>query len=154
MVILPITFGFICWNLWKNRCSAKYGDKKSSSLRVKFLIFKDMKNLLTTEIKIISVHWEKPQQNVYKLNTDASAMTNQGRDSSSNSWCGLVHTTWCIQDLQRLINQVKIFKCNHIYREANCTTDFLSKWSHNSDIVLQFYTYQQFLRLAKGIYVL
>jgi len=31
---LPIV---ICWNLWKNRCSAKYGGKKSSILRVKYL---------------------------------------------------------------------------------------------------------------------
>ena len=32
---LPIV---VCWNLWNNRCSAKYGWKKSSISRVKYLI--------------------------------------------------------------------------------------------------------------------
>ncbi|KAG5585275.1 hypothetical protein H5410_045709, partial [Solanum commersonii] len=40
---LPIV---ICWNLWKNRCSVKYGGKISSISRVKYLIIKDMFLLL------------------------------------------------------------------------------------------------------------
>ncbi|KAG5623748.1 hypothetical protein H5410_008966 [Solanum commersonii] len=52
------------------------------------------------EIKIIFVHWEKPQQNVYRLNTGGSTMTNSskigcgGGDLSCNSWGGLVHIAW------------------------------------------------------------
>uniref|UniRef100_M1AQG9 RNase H family protein n=1 Tax=Solanum tuberosum TaxID=4113 RepID=M1AQG9_SOLTU len=38
----------VCWILWKNRCSSKYGGKKSSILRVKFLIFNDTTQLMST----------------------------------------------------------------------------------------------------------
>ena len=37
---------FICWNLWKNRCSIKYGGKQSSIARFKFTILKKINNLL------------------------------------------------------------------------------------------------------------
>ncbi|WMV30239.1 hypothetical protein MTR67_023624 [Solanum verrucosum] len=98
---LPI---FICWNLWKNRCSVKYGGKQSSIGKVfaKHLIFKDMIQLLITvfpylqwssswkevitmiekyrhEIKVIPICWEKPTEGVYKLNTYGSALTNPGK---------------------------------------------------------------------------
>ncbi|XP_049368158.1 uncharacterized protein LOC125833012 [Solanum verrucosum] len=96
---LPI---LICWNLWKNRCSAKYGGKQSSIGRVKYLIFKDIMQLFITvfpylqwpsnwkdvismiencrhELKVIPVGWDKPIMGLYKLNTDGSALTNPGK---------------------------------------------------------------------------
>lgn len=96
---LPI---FICWNLWKKRCSAKYGGNKSSIARVKFRIFKDTSLFLhtvypylswpsncrdlfimlgrcTNEMKISAVTWYKPPANIYKLNTDGSALGNPGK---------------------------------------------------------------------------
>lgn len=42
---LPI---FICWNLWKKRCSAQYGLKQGNVARVKYLIYKDISQLLNT----------------------------------------------------------------------------------------------------------
>ncbi|WMV50078.1 hypothetical protein MTR67_043463 [Solanum verrucosum] len=42
---LPIV---ICWNLWKNRCAAKYGGKTTSIHKVKYLIIKDMFLMLTS----------------------------------------------------------------------------------------------------------
>jgi len=77
---LPIV---ICWNLWKNRCSAKYGGKKSSNSRVKYMILKDTLHLLKTvfpyiycpaqwtevvdliesckhDVKVTSVIWKTP----------------------------------------------------------------------------------------------
>ncbi|KAH0740560.1 hypothetical protein KY290_033603 [Solanum tuberosum] len=58
---LPIV---ICWNLWKNICSAKYGGKKSS-------VYK--------EIRVTRVIWKLPPPNRYKLNTDGSALHNPGK---------------------------------------------------------------------------
>ncbi|XP_015075596.1 uncharacterized protein LOC107019726 [Solanum pennellii] len=43
--LLPV---IIIWNLWKNRCTAKYGAKQSNTARVKFLIIKDFTHLLNT----------------------------------------------------------------------------------------------------------
>ncbi|WMV45625.1 hypothetical protein MTR67_039010 [Solanum verrucosum] len=96
---LPI---FICWNLWKNRCSVKYGGKQSSIGRVKYLIFKDMMQLFIIvfpylqwpsnwkdviimvencrhELKVIPVGLDKPTMGVYKLNIDGSALTYPGK---------------------------------------------------------------------------
>lgn len=41
--IIPI---IICWNLWKDICSAKYGAKKSSMIKVNFSINSDINLLL------------------------------------------------------------------------------------------------------------
>lgn len=93
---LPI---FISWNLWKNKCTAKYRGSQSSTSRIKFLIFNDTTHLLTTifpyiqwpnnwkdlfimiercrpEMKITPVTWIKPPTNIYKFNTDGSAIEN------------------------------------------------------------------------------
>ncbi|KAK4717860.1 hypothetical protein R3W88_016198 [Solanum pinnatisectum] len=92
----------VSWNLWKNRCSAKYGGKKSSISRVHFMILKDSNYLLQIaypyiqwpmnwkdvmkiieecrhDIIVTPVTWEKRPPNSYKLNTDGSALTNPGR---------------------------------------------------------------------------
>ncbi|KAK4733793.1 hypothetical protein R3W88_008054 [Solanum pinnatisectum] len=45
-LILQSTPIFICWNLWKNRCSKKYSGKQSSIARVKFLVMLDTFKLL------------------------------------------------------------------------------------------------------------
>lgn len=96
---LPI---FICWNLWNNRCSTKYGAKQSSIARVKYLIFKDTTHFLYTvfpylcwpnnwrdlvimiegcrhEMKINTVIWSKPPINIHKLNIDRSVVKNPGK---------------------------------------------------------------------------
>jgi len=96
---LPIV---ICWNLWKNRCSAKYGGKISNISRVKYLIIKDMFQLLRSvfpyiqwpikrqevvdmieqgkhEVRVIPVIWKTPPIARYKLNTDGSALHNPGK---------------------------------------------------------------------------
>lgn len=48
--LLPV---IIIWNLWKSRCTAKYGAKKSNTARVKFLILKDINHLLNTVLSIL-----------------------------------------------------------------------------------------------------
>ncbi|WMV07509.1 hypothetical protein MTR67_000894 [Solanum verrucosum] len=196
---LPI---LICWNLWKNRCSAKYGGKQSSIGRVKH------------ELKVIPVGWDKPIMGLYKLNTDGSALTNPGkiggggilRDGQGNlvyayaiplgfgtsnkaeiqtaaygvNWCvqhgykkiildvdsellskWLNHNSpapWqlqqYIQELKNISSQCEYFQCKHTFREANCTADHLSKWSHKQDIIQHFYTYQQLPGASRGSYIL
>ncbi|WMV13673.1 hypothetical protein MTR67_007058 [Solanum verrucosum] len=45
-----------------------------------------------------------------------------------------------ITKLHQITTQLEFFKCQHTYREANTTTDFLSKESHRSNITQHFYT--------------
>ncbi|KAH0695796.1 hypothetical protein KY289_013278 [Solanum tuberosum] len=101
-LILQVAPIVVCWNLWKNRCAAKYGGKQSSITRVKFLITKDIYHLITTaysyiqwtatwhemikiielckqDIRIWQISWRKPPQNILKLNTDGSALNNPGK---------------------------------------------------------------------------
>ncbi|OIT36737.1 putative ribonuclease h protein [Nicotiana attenuata] len=96
---LPI---IICWNLWKNRCSAKYGAKNSSLTRVLFSIHSDINLLLRASFPnikwplnwqelyplierlehqtlSIQVIWEKPIPGFVKINSDGSALTNPGK---------------------------------------------------------------------------
>ncbi|XP_015167662.1 14.7 kDa ribonuclease H-like protein [Solanum tuberosum] len=40
-----------------------------------------------------------------------------------------------IQDLINLTRQLEFFSCQHTYREANSTTDLLSKISHKTDVI-------------------
>ncbi|XP_015160979.1 uncharacterized protein [Solanum tuberosum] len=59
-----------------------------------------------------------------------------------------------IRELIRLARQLEFFECRHIFKEANSTTDFLAKGSHNSDIIRQYYTHHQLPTVAKGSYLL
>jgi len=59
-----------------------------------------------------------------------------------------------IRELQNLIQQLEQFKCTHTYREANNTADYLSKFSHTSDIIQHFYIKQQLPILANGSFIL
>ncbi|XP_070041118.1 uncharacterized protein [Nicotiana tomentosiformis] len=93
---LPI---IIYWNLWKNRCSAKYGSKQSYMIRVVFSINSDIYFLLranypsfhwplqwnelystveTMQHHICTSHvtWYKPEDGFVKLNSDSSALNN------------------------------------------------------------------------------
>lgn len=45
-LVLQSTPIFVCWNLWKNRCACKYGEKSSNVSRVKYDMFKDTFHLL------------------------------------------------------------------------------------------------------------
>ena len=45
--LLQATPIFICWNLWKNRCAAKYGGKTTNINRVRYAIYKDNYKMLT-----------------------------------------------------------------------------------------------------------
>ena len=49
---------------------------------------------------------------------------------------------------------MEYFQCQHIYREANATTDLLAKGSHKMDIIQHFYTPQQLRVAIKGNYIL
>ncbi|KAK6777637.1 hypothetical protein RDI58_024355 [Solanum bulbocastanum] len=95
---LPI---FIYWNLWKNRCAAKYGGKQSNMARVKHLVILDSFKLMQTvfpyipwplgwnklctlsekcihHIRITTVQWHTPPDSWVKLNTDGSALKDLG----------------------------------------------------------------------------
>ncbi|KAH0657989.1 hypothetical protein KY289_026737 [Solanum tuberosum] len=231
---LPI---LICWNLWKNRCSVKYGQKKSNVARVKYMIFKDTFQLLmvtypycswpnnwedminevekcSQDIRIITISWQSPSSPFLKLNTDGNALHNPGkiggggilRDSNGNmiyafaiplgigtnnqaetqaathglDWCvqhgyrkvilevdSELLTKWLnhkskppwklqkyITQLHQIITELDFFKCQHTYREANTTADFLSKESHRLDITQHFYTQNQLPAAAKGSFLL
>nr|XP_025884111.1 uncharacterized protein LOC112940334 [Solanum lycopersicum] len=47
-LLMQATQIFICWNLWKNRCAAKYGGKTTNISRVKYVIYKDTYKMLNT----------------------------------------------------------------------------------------------------------
>ncbi|XP_055826390.1 uncharacterized protein LOC129894767 [Solanum dulcamara] len=101
-LMLQATPIFVCWHIWKNRCASKYGEKKSSSTRVKFSITKDLYMLISTvypyikwpkswndlvlmvencqhDTKVIKVVWIRPPPSIVKLNTDGSALDNPGK---------------------------------------------------------------------------
>ncbi|XP_015078408.1 uncharacterized protein LOC107022255 [Solanum pennellii] len=100
--LLQATPIFICWNLWKNRCAAKYGGKTTNINRVKYAIYKDNYKMLTNafpqvkcpakwaeliqmcercvhDIKVNTVTWIRPKDQWIKVNTDGSAINNPGR---------------------------------------------------------------------------
>jgi len=106
---LPIV---ICWNLWKNRCSVKYGGKTSSIHKVKYLIIKDMLLMLNStfpylhlpviwpevvtyiekckqDLRVTLVMWKTPTYNRYKLNTDGSAIPNSGKNGGGGDAAAL-----------------------------------------------------------------
>ncbi|WMV32826.1 hypothetical protein MTR67_026211 [Solanum verrucosum] len=53
-----------------------------------------------------------------------------------------------IRELMRLVRQLEFFECKHIFREANNTTDFLAKGSHNSDNITLIISFLQLLKVA------
>ena len=53
-----------------------------------------------------------------------------------------------------LTNQCILFSCVHIYREANITTNILSKDSHKQYIIQYYYTYNKLPQAQKGSYIL
>ncbi|XP_004248595.1 uncharacterized protein [Solanum lycopersicum] len=101
-LLIHILPNVICWNLWKNRCAVKYGNKSSSIHRVQYGIFKDVMQVIKIvfpsipwqsswnklinivehckqQYKIVLVSWNKPGLGTYKLNTDGSALQNSGK---------------------------------------------------------------------------
>nr|XP_010315780.1 uncharacterized protein LOC104644285 [Solanum lycopersicum] len=100
--LLQATPIFICWNLWKNRCAAKYGGKTANISKVKYAIYKDNYKMLTNafpqvkwpakwaelihmsercvhDIKVNMVTWTRPKDQWIKVNTDGSAINNPGK---------------------------------------------------------------------------
>ncbi|XP_069150536.1 uncharacterized protein [Solanum lycopersicum] len=86
----------------RSLCAVKYGDKKSSIHRVQYGIFKDVMQTIQVshpnipwqhswyslinlveqcqqQLSVIMVSWNKPQEGIYKLNTDGSALPNSGK---------------------------------------------------------------------------
>ncbi|XP_070025068.1 uncharacterized protein [Nicotiana sylvestris] len=97
--IIPI---IIRWNIWKNRCSAKYEGKASSMARVLFSINSDVSMLLRTyfsyvswpfnwnelypiveqskyHTSVIQVIWQRPKAHFVKVKNDGSALSNPSR---------------------------------------------------------------------------
>ncbi|XP_019254091.1 PREDICTED: uncharacterized protein LOC109232860 [Nicotiana attenuata] len=101
-LLLDTTPTIIYWNLWKNRCNAKYGGRASSMIRVLYSIDSDIhlllrscyphfnwpskwiglysmtKNLQQT-ISITKVVWRTPQDNFVKITSDGTALSNLGK---------------------------------------------------------------------------
>ncbi|TMX01423.1 hypothetical protein EJD97_024534 [Solanum chilense] len=100
--VMQATQIFICWNLWKNRCAAKYGGKTTKISRVKYGIYKENYKMLNTtfphvkwtskwtdlilmsdrcvhDIKVNMVTWIRPIDQWLKVNTNCSAITNPRR---------------------------------------------------------------------------
>ncbi|KAK4733753.1 hypothetical protein R3W88_008014 [Solanum pinnatisectum] len=59
-----------------------------------------------------------------------------------------------LRKLQQLIGQIKQFKCNHIYREANCAADSLSKHSHKITSPQVYFNSQQLPKETKAYHQL
>ena len=101
-LLISILPNFICLHLWKNRCAVKYGNKISSIQRVQYGIFKDIMQTIKVvfpnipwqhscyslinlveqcqqQLRVIMVNWRKPQEGIYKLNTDGSALPVSGK---------------------------------------------------------------------------
>ncbi|XP_055814183.1 uncharacterized protein LOC129883575 [Solanum dulcamara] len=55
-----------------------------------------------------------------------------------------------ITELQKLVQLLDQFQCNHVYREANFSADTLSKYSHEVVNTQQFYSYQQVPHATRG----
>ncbi|XP_019261368.1 PREDICTED: uncharacterized protein LOC109239280 [Nicotiana attenuata] len=81
---LPI---IICWNLWKNRCAAKYGGKTSTITKTLYSITSDVILLLTSTQP--NTKWPSNWEEIYhavenlkhltEINSDGSALINPGK---------------------------------------------------------------------------
>ena len=58
------------------------------------------------------------------------------------------------QHIHQITKKLHHFQCQHIYREANSTADFLAKWSHNIEIPQHFYNTRQLKGTIRGSYIL
>ncbi|KAH0655393.1 hypothetical protein KY285_030275 [Solanum tuberosum] len=175
---LPIV---ICWNLWKNRCSSKYGGKKSSILRFKYLVLKDMLLILNSvfpyldwpviwpevvdcaekcqqDIRITLIMWKTPPPSRYKLNMDGSALHNPGKIGGGGILRddhGVIIFAFAIPLGEGTNNQAEVSNSPwRIHRKANSTADLLAKHSHKHDIVQHYYIAQQLPQAVKGSYLL
>ena len=54
--------------------------------------------------------------------------------------------------IQNLISQTQNFKCVHVFREANCVADALSKFSHKTNTPQIYFNSQQMPKEAKSYY--
>lgn len=59
-----------------------------------------------------------------------------------------------VQHIHQITKKLHHFQCQHIYREANSTTDLLAKWSHSIEIPQHFYTTRQLKGTIRGSYIL
>jgi len=59
-----------------------------------------------------------------------------------------------VQELHDIAKQCTYVHCVHTYREANNTTDLLSKQSHKQDIIQHYYTPNQLPKAVRGSYIL
>ena len=64
-LLMQIFPNFMCWNLWKNKCGVKYGDKKSSIKRVKYGIFKDI--MQVTRLVFPNIPWQSSLDHLIKI---------------------------------------------------------------------------------------
>ena len=69
----------------------------------------------------------------------------------------MINTPWryqqLVQDILQIVNKMKHFQCQHIYREANTTADLLAKFSHSLEIPQHFYVSQQLKGTIRGSYI-
>ncbi|WMV30175.1 hypothetical protein MTR67_023560 [Solanum verrucosum] len=84
------------------------------------------------------------------LEVDSKLLSKWINHNSSPPWQIQQYT----QELKNISRQFEYFQCKHTYKEANCTADHLSKWSHRQDIIQHFYTHHQLPGAAKGSYIL
>ncbi|XP_049348975.1 uncharacterized protein LOC125813529 [Solanum verrucosum] len=136
-------------------------------------IYRNKKNITDLNSQICKV--DTSSNSTYKLNTDGSALNNPGkiggggilRDSNgtiiyafaiplgegTNNQVEIFDPSWrlnkFVQELQDIAKHCAYGHCVHTYREANSTTDLLSKQSHQHDIIQHYYTPNQLPKAAK-----
>lgn len=82
------------------------------------------------------------------LEVDSQLLMNWIKQSYTPPW----HLRNYINELQRIINALDYFRCDHVYKESNYTADALSKWSHNCDIPQHYYVLHQLPKQAWGYF--
>ena len=107
----------------------------------------------TTEIKAALYGLDWCEQHGYKnieLEVDSELLYKWINNNIKIPW----RHEETVQQIQHIIRKLDHFQCHHIFREANCTADLLSKWSHNLEILHHFYTTRQLKGAIKGSYLL
>ena len=106
-------------------------------------------NMAGTEAAIFGLSWalELGYRNII-LDLDSQIVVNCFLKKATPQWNIITR----LERIQNLISQTQNFKCLHVFREANCVADALSKFSHKINYPQIYFNSQQMPKEAKSYY--
>lgn len=107
-------------------------------------------NTVKIKAALQGISWCK--QHGYKriiLKVDLELLCKWINNTSSSPWTSRLD----INAIQLVASKLEFFQCRDVFREANGTSNLLSKLSHEQEIIQHFYTQHQHVGLIKGSYI-